>query len=390
MTMFDGWLDKRAGRIPGMCLTLTLAALLAACQSDADGLAPGKENKVKAPPSTAVSESFGDAGPEITLMLVKSAAGYVDGDARDVRDGAALAVGELGGGLVRVKVADNSPAEALSAKARGSILLVSYAPASITSALAAVPADQRPILINIGQRVPASGSTFNFASSEADSTIEGARIAVANGHRKFVVFVPSDYPAGSEAGIQEAVRNAGGTVLASPRYVASSAGVSQAALGAQALVKTADAVLVLGNTVQVAGLVAAVKASGATPKLTFIGTSGWPDQAFSMPAATGVIIASVDRDNRALIAERYNRHYGRPLSQAAAYGYDAVALASGAVRATGPTGLTSELLTRKAGFTGISGVFRFTASGQVERKLDAYKVSNGKLERMNGPAVAKK
>lgn len=383
-------------RLSRLVLASGLVVALTSCQSDVDSLGSVKgKNDLKPPSSTSVTEAFGDKGAEITLMLAKAPAGYVMGEARDVRDGAALATGELGEDMVHARVADVSKgatagvSEAVAAKARGSVVLVSFAPSDVTSAIAAMPADQRPLLINVGRRVSASGGVFNFASDEVDSAIAGVKVAAASGRRKFVVFVPSDYSAGYEAGILSAVSAAGGTVLASPRYVASATGATEAALSAQDVLKNADAVLVLGNTGSVAGLVSAVKTSGAPPKTTFLGTSGWPEEVLSVPGVTGVVIASVDRENRALIAERYNRRYGRPLSAAAAYGYDAVALASGIIRAKGPAGLTPELLTRKAGFTGITGLFRLTMSGQAERKLTPYVISNGRLERMSGPAPVK-
>lgn len=389
-------LKSLGGRVSSLVLASGMVLALASCQSEVDSLGGVKgKNDLRPPPSTSVTEAFGDKGAEITLILAKAPAGYVMGEARDVRDGAALATGELGEDMVHARVADVSKgatagvSEAAAAKARGSVVLVSYAPGDVTSAIAAMPADQRPLLINVGRRVSASGGVFNFASDEVDSAIAGVKAAAASGRRKFVFFVPSDYPAGYEAGILSAASAAGGMVLASPRYVASSAGVSEAASSAQAVLKSADAVLVLGNTSAVAGLVSAVKTSGAPPKMAFIGTSGWPEEVLSAPGVTGVMIASVDRESRALIAERYNRRYGRPLSAAAAYGYDAVALASGIIRAKGPAGLTPELLTRKAGFTGITGLFRLTASGQAERKLTPYVISNGRLERMSGPASVK-
>jgi hypothetical protein len=386
---FTGWLSK-------FFMTSGLMLALVSCQSEVDSLGGVKaKNDLRPPPSTSVTEAFGDKGAEITLMLAKAPVGYVMGDTRDVRDGAALAIGELGEDMVRARVADVSSGAAAgikeveAAKARGSVVLVSYAPGDVTTAIATVPADQRPLLINVGRRVNVSGGVFNLASDEVDSAIAGVRTAATSGKRKFVIFVPSDYPAGYEAGIQAAINAAGGAVIASPRYVATGTGVSEAALSAQPALKSADAALVLGNTSAVAGLVSAMKASGTPPTFAFIGTSGWPEEALSVAGASGVMIVSVDRENRALIAERYNRRYGRPLSAAAAYGYDAVALASGIVRAKGPAGLTQELLTRKAGFTGITGLFRLTASGQVERKLTPYIVSNGKLERMTELAAVK-
>ena len=80
--------------------------------------------------------------------------------------------------------------EIQAAKARGSILLVSYAPQDVTTAMAAIPADQRPMLVNVGRKAPVSGGkAYNFVTEELDSVIEGIKIAAVSGQKKFAVFV---------------------------------------------------------------------------------------------------------------------------------------------------------------------------------------------------------
>lgn len=103
----------------------TFLAGVAGCQSDADGLNTVKNTNIKAP-SSKVEETFGETGTEITLLLPRGASGVYEGAARVVRDGAALSVGELGNGLVFIKVVDVSggagavPAAVSAAKARNS------------------------------------------------------------------------------------------------------------------------------------------------------------------------------------------------------------------------------------------------------------------------------
>jgi ABC-type branched-subunit amino acid transport system substrate-binding protein len=87
----------------------------------------------------------------------------------------------------------------------------------------------------------------------------------------------------------------------------------------------------------------------------------------------------VEPEGASLIAERYQRHYKRPLSTDAAYGYDAIAIAAGIIRTKGATGLNAEALTSKVGFRGVTGLFRFAPSGHVERRLSLYAISGGKL-----------
>ncbi len=358
---------------------------LAGCQSDVDGIAKNvKTNDIKAP-SSEVEESFGETGAEITLLLPKGATGIYEGAARDVRDGAGLGVGELGGNQVFVKVVDvasGAPAAATAvseARARGSVMLVSYASPAVTSAIAAVPADQRPVLLNLGAPVPpTSGNVYNFVSDEIDSAIEGVQAASASGHKKVLVFAQSDFPAADEARLAGAIQAGGGTYLGLARYDLTDAAAADAVKRAGANLQNAETVLVLGKTVITTTIAGAVKASGKT-NVTFVGTSAWPPQTYTDPSVPGTLIAMVEPEGATMIAERYQRHYKRALSTDAAYSYDAVAVASGIVRTKGPEGMNAQNLTSKVGFRGVTGLFRLTPAGTVERKMSLYSLNGGKL-----------
>ncbi|KQV68051.1 hypothetical protein [Rhizobium sp. Root1220] len=369
-------------------LVVALCSTVVGCQSDVDGIARNvKTNDIK-PPSTAVEESFGETGAEITLLLPKAASGVYEGTARDVRDGAALSVAELGANQVFVKVVDVSggPASAAvavaAAKARGSALLVSYAEPAVTSAIAAMPSDQRPALLNLGLSVPASaGNVYNLVSDEIDSVIEGARAAAASGHKKVVAFAQSDFPAAGETRLSDAIRTGGGTFIGLARYDLTDASAADAVQRSRAMLQGADTVLVLGKTVIATTVIGAIKASGQS-NLTFVGTSAWPPQAHTNSSVSGTLIAMVEPEAATLIGERYKLHYKRQLSTDAAYAYDTVAIASGIIRTKGPEGLNAEGLTSKVGFRGVTGLFRLTPAGNVDRKLSLYTLSGGKLNLM--------
>lgn len=374
-----------AARLITPVLALVFAGLLAGCQSDADGMSNAVKNTDIKAPSSAVDEKFGETGAEITLLLPKGTTGLYEGSARDVRDGAALGVGELGNGQVFVKVVDVSGGDAAvasavaAAKARNSALLVSYASPAITTVVAAIPSASRPPLINLGAPVPASsGNVYNLASDEVDSAVEGTRAAIKGGHKKVFVFATTELTAAGETRLSEAVRAAGGTYLGSARYGLSDASAADAVTKSKPTLQGADTVVVVGKTVIAAAVAGAVKASGMT-NIAFVGTSGWPQQTYANPSVGGALIAMVDPEGATMIADRYQRHYRRPLSTDAAYGYDAVAIASGLIRSKDATALTAENLTSKTGFRGVTGLFRLTPAGTVERKLSLYTISGGKL-----------
>lgn len=357
---------------------------LAACQSDVDGIARNvKTNDIK-PPSSDVEESFGENGAEITLLMQKGSNGLFEGPSRDVRDAAALGIGELGANQAFVKVIDvaspaAAPAAVAAAKSRSSAILISYLPPATTAAVAAMPSDQRPPLLNLGQPVPAtSGNVYNLASSETDSALEGLRTAAASGHKKVVVFAERSLPQTADLRLADAIRASGGTFLGITRYDLTDAAAAAAVQTAKPQLQQADTVLILGRTAITTTIEGAIKAGGQS-NLNFVGTSAWPPQTYREPTANGTLIAMVEPEATSLISERYQRHYKRPLSADAAYGYDAIAIASGIIRTKGPTGLNAETLTSKVGFRGVTGLFRLSPSGQVERRLSLYAIGGGKL-----------
>lgn len=365
---------------------LVLSAAIAGCQADSTSLGVGaKGNDIKPPPSTTVEESFGETGAEITLLLPKASSGMYEGITRDIRDGAGLGVGELSAGQVRVKVVDVAAGSAAvpeavnAAKARGAVLIVAYAPASVTTAVAAIPADQRPPLFNLGAPVTTNaGNVYNLTSDEIDSAVDGLKAAAAAGHKKVVIFAQDDLPPASEARLGDAIRQAGGTLGGIFRYGLSDAAAADAVKKAKPQLMSADTALILGKTPIVTTVAGAIKAGGQA-NLTFIGTSAWPARTYSEPSVAGTLVAAIEPEGAALIAERYQRHYNRPLTSDAAYGYDAVAIASGIVRTKGPTALNAENITNKLGFRGTTGLFRLTPAGTVERKMSLYTIQGGKL-----------
>lgn len=371
-------------------LVVVSCGVLAACQSDVDGIAKNvKTNDIK-PPSTEVEETFGENGAEITLLLQKGPSGLYEGASRDIRDGSALSVGELGGNQAFVKVVDvtggaaSVPAAVAAAKARNSALLVSYVQPAVAAAIAAMPSDQRPPLINLDAPVPATaGNVYNLVSDEVDSAIEGVRASFASGRKKVMVFAQKDLPQAGETQLANAIRGAGGTFVGIARYDLTDASAADAVQKSRPLLQTADTVLILGRTAIATTVEGAVKAGGQS-NLNFIGTSAWPPQAYAEPTANGTLIALVEPEGASLIADRYQRHYKRPLSTEAAYGYDAVAIASGIIRTKGPEGLNAQNLTSKVGFRGVTGLFRLTPTGLVERRLSLYAISGGKLNVLAG------
>lgn len=371
-------------------LGLVAAAALSGCESSsvADKVLDDKALK---PPPSVVEETFGRGSTEITLLLTRAPGGLYQGAARDIRDGAALAIGELDdAGVMKIKVIDVTEGPAAvapalaAARARGSGLLISYAPQATTAAIAAIPADQRPPLINLSS--PVNGAkVFNFGFDEVASAARGVRSVIASGQKKVVVLAPNTLAGVDEERLRSAIGQAGGALIGVVRYDPA-APPGDLLTRNKALLDDAGAVVLMGDSAAVGPILKGVRTSFA--KLAVVGTSHWPMELHADPAANGAIIAAVDPDASLLIGERYRRFNKRSLTVYAAEGYDSLAVAAGIVRGKGAVALTPEALMTKTGFRGVTGLFRFTPNGMAERKIGLYKIDGGRLVAIEPKAVS--
>ncbi|CDZ25774.1 ABC-type branched-chain amino acid transport system, periplasmic component [Neorhizobium galegae bv. officinalis] len=383
-------MTTRLRRIRISLLGLWAAAVLSGCESSsvADKVLDDKALK---PPPSVVEETFGRGSTEVTVLLTKAPNGIYEGAARDIRDGAALAIGELDdAGVMKIKVIDVAGGAAAvapalaAARARNSGLLISYAPQATTAAIAAIPADQRPPLINLSSPV-AGANVFNFGFDEVASVARGVRPVIASGHKRVVVLTPNSIAGVDEERLRSAVGQAGGALIGVVRYDPA-APLGDLLTRNKALLDDAGALVLMGDSAAVGTILKGVRASFA--KLAVVGTSHWPIELYADPAASNVIIAAADPDASLLIGERYRRFNKRSLSVYAAEGYDSIAVAAGIVRGKGATALTPEALTTKTGFRGVTGLFRFTPGGMTERKIGLYKIDGGRLVAIEPKAVS--
>nr|CAD6436766.1 ABC transporter substrate-binding protein [Rhizobium sp. Q54] len=367
---------------PSWATVCLLGLVVAGCQSEGSEWKKHFSDSALKPPSSAVEERFGRGPVEITLLLPRGSTGIYDEATRDVRDGAALAAAELGDAYVTVRVVDTSggpqaaKTAAEAAAGRQSALFLSYASPEVTSAIASIPTAERPPIINLASSV-AGQNVFNFKPDEVDAAAKAIAGAGGPAKRAVVAFIPSHFSSEQEKRLTAIIQQAGGHADAVIRYEPAGKEAEKTVQAQTEPLRKASAVLVLGSTSAVKDVLSTVKKINATAQL--IGTEGWPRSAISNPAANGALIAASDQEGATLIADRYQRHKGRPLTPNASRAYDSVAIASGLVRAGGAEAIDAEALSSPTGFRGVGGVFRFTVNGTTERQFGVYRIESGKL-----------
>ena len=386
---FHRWGDTFRGTIGGAsglrrlrlagAICLSLSPVLSACQST-----PAEVLDIAAP----AAETVGSGAVGVAMLLPRSAAGDLGSRARDMRDGAALAVDELGGGKIRLTIHDvaapgSSIADAVVRAAdAGAKIIVGPVTTEAVAAVAAIPEQERPPVLSLATNAaaPKKQGVFAMASDEVDSALESARLMIALGKPDILVFVPETRKT-QENRLQQGLEARGGKALGIIRYGASRASIDAAVADHRTQLAKAQTAIVLGDEAWPGEVVEAIRASDAVAAdLVIVGTSAWPASLYADAAVDGAILAIADQESLKQISARYEERYGRPLSFAAAYGYDALATVSGIVRAMGADALTVKVLTASSGFRGATGVFRLRGDGSVERRFAVYRIVEGKLQ----------
>ncbi|RUM96369.1 hypothetical protein EET67_18655 [Pseudaminobacter arsenicus] len=314
-------------------------------------------------------QTFGDGPTRVDMFIDASVANYAD----DYRDGAALATKELGAGQITLTVRDlrvetAEPASQVKQSTDdGAKLLIG--PSSLAKAFDR-PAKPATLFLE-GQP---TASTVAIASDEISGAIEVASYAVGAGRSKIMVVSTRVLAPSEMQRLHTGLKNAGAELINVVTDPTSADGMAKLArLG------EAQAVLLIGADAPKVAAPALRQRGGLDPSVPFLGTFAWPNTAYGEPALEGSLLALIDQNALKRISERFRTAYGRSLSLEAAYGFDALAVASGIVRAKGSDGLDSQALRSGSGFAGATGVFRFGADGRIERRLAIYRLSRGKL-----------
>jgi len=367
---------------------LFLLPVLAACQtSSTEVLEDAASGPVRA------DEKVGEGGVVLALLLPRSAGGETGRRARDIRDGAALALSDLGDGKVSMIVLDTGgrPGDVagLVAKAgeAGARLVLGPVTNPAATAFVAVDAGQRPpAIMFVGNGGMHAAGAFALATDAVDSALEGVRVAAGAGHKNFAVILPQGFSDADAQRLARGIAEAKVQLVGSVSY--SRSGVtSQVAASREMLVK-ADGIVIFGDGDAPAAVAAALRAASALqPGAVLVGNSSWARSNDARPELDGTLLAMPDQNGLAVIADRYKSATSRTLSIDAAYGYDAIAVAAGLVRTVGEGALTTTSLTRPSGFRATTGIFRFNADGSVTRSLALYQIKGGALTLIDPPSA---
>lgn len=220
-----------------------------------------------------------------------------------------------------------------------------------------------------------------FAIGTAPGNSIGRTVAFAKGRGigKFALLVPNgDYGARVRVAYDQAIKAAGGTLVASEAYDRSNPSIVSAARRLKSR-GGFDAVLIADGA-RFAALAAPQLKTAGSPSPRILGTELWSGESVisSTPALRGAWFSAIADTRFKTFAESYQSRFGARPFRVATQGYDSVLLTIRVAREWRPgSPFPTARLADAGGFLGLDGPFRFTPSGQIERALEVREARAG-------------
>ncbi len=381
---------RRRRLLRGMA-TLALGGLLAACQ-----VVPKSGGPAAPPPPENPDETVGPGLPtdtdrhRVALLVPQTGANADVGTA--IANATTLALLDTRADKVRITTYDTALGAAAAARqavADGNRLILGPLLSEDVTAVAPIArAAKVPVLSFSNDSGVAGNGVFILGFVPGQSVERVVAFARGKGHQRFGALVPKNvYGDRAAAAFRDAVREAGGTLVAVETYDRTAAALTGAARrlangGAMDAVLIAD---VGGNAIRAVPI---VKGAGSKQ---ILGTELWNTDASlgSNAAMRGAWFASVSDGLYGQLATKYRARYGKAPYRLASLGYDSVLLTVRIARDWKPgTAFPVNRLLAADGFGGIDGIFRFNNRGIAVRALEVSEVGAGGF-RVVDPAPAK-
>lgn len=324
----------------------------------------------------------GDPVPVALLVPRGSGTGSDDFLAQNLENAARLAIADLQGATIELRVYDTAGDPATAAAAAvvavndGAKIILGPLYSEAANAVGVAVAGRNVNVLSFSNTTSiAGGNVFVLGATFENTANRLVQYGTRTGINRYLVAYGDDAAGqiGSQA-ISRAVQNNGGQVVGMESYPLSQQGIftstrrivsSVRSSGAQAVFTTA------GATADLPIITTALSDGGMSDNVSFIGLTRWDTvpQLFALPGVQGGLFAMPDQSTATLFANRYSATYGEVPHPLAGLAYDGIAAIGALVAAGNTEALTKAALTSPQGFRGTSGVFRLLPNGLNERAL---------------------
>ncbi len=330
-------------------------------------------------------EVLGNGNVRISLLVPLTIPGGAANVAKELRNGAAMAIEDFGQQQVQLVVKDTKgrAAEAQAAASEAaregtSLILGPLFAANVSAASGVTQPSGIPILAFSTDTSVARRGVYLFSYTPQSDTQRIISYAASQGRRSVYAFLPQNAEGSLREQVlrEEAGRN--GMQVNVVKYAVSREGVSQAVQGSIAGVQASDTIYIPDGGAIPAAILTELQQSGVTlAGKQVLGSGKWESVRKGDAVLQNALYPGRDVRRFNQFANRYQGKYGGAAGVNAALAYDAVTFAVELVRLHGNNAFTSRNIESSRGFQGTNGLFRVQSSGITQRGLAIYRVQGG-------------
>lgn len=386
--MIPGFPGKTVRRI---VVFTSLAALLclSACQSANLGLGNlENENGERVLSANPKGEVFGQGKVRVAMLLPKSAAGNAAKVAKEIRNGALLAMSDFGNEVLQLVIKDTAgqaaPAQSAAGEAarEGASAIIGPLFSGNVSAASGISLPARMTMFAFSTDTSVAKRGVYLLSFTPQGDVKRMiSFAASQGSKSVLAFLPNN----AEGLLREAVlREVAGTFQMDVNVVKyeRTAESIRTAIGASTLQFDKSDSLYIPDGGKVPSIILnSLSDLGLTTKdKQILGSGNWESASISNPEFANALFPKRDTRNFEAFSQRYQAVYSTEPGVQAALGYDAVTLVSELIRQNGSSAFSSSVVENSRGFSGTNGLFRLHSDGSTERGLAIYQIREGKAE----------
>ncbi len=366
---------------------------LVACSSTDGGIRTGlPDNNLPEVAEKVLSpnpkgEVIGNGKVRVALLVPTSIPGGAAAVAKELRNGAAMAMADFGQNRIQLVIKDTAGQAAVAQTKAGeaategaSLILGPLFAANVSAASGAAQPAAIPMLAFSTDTSVARRGVYLFSYTPQADTKRIIGYATSNGSQSITAFVPRNAEGALRERIFREEAGRAGITANIVQYDRTPQGIQAAAAGATQTANLSDTIYIPEGGPIPPVILGALKNSGvdvASKKI--LGSGTWESVKTSDPLVQNATYPGRDISAFNGFATRYQSQFGARPGVQAALAYDAVTLASELVRVNGTANPYSRnSLESNRGYKGINGAFRIRGDGTTDRGLAIYKIQSGR------------
>lgn len=374
-----GWLFSRISGCARSAMLVVGTLAIAGCQANF----PSGGSRLVSP----------DRAVPVAILLPYGSANAGDSVvAQALEDAARLAVGDLGGVSLDLRVYDTAgdatigAAAAQRAVSEGAKVILGPLYADVAAAVGIAVANDNVSVLSFSNNTSVAGGNVYVLGNTFENTADRViSYATAQGRNRVAILHANDTAGNiARSAVQSAIGKSGATLVAAIPYELSQEGVINAVPVVRDAVRDAGANSVFFTSAYSGALpifAQLLPENGIQPgDVQFMGLARWdvPSEALSLAGLQGGWFALPDQGLSAQFDSRFQAAFARAPHPLAGLAFDGISAIGAVVRDAGEIGPAS--LTQPSGFAGVNGVFRLRADGTNERALAIAQIIDGQVQ----------